>query len=219
MEQNRTKPSYEVVVIGANGGIGKQVVLAALGAGHSVTAILRTPANLEIVHPNLRVVHGDVLKPGSLDEHLVNKDVVISAIGSTSLKKTTLYSEGIKNLINAIPKAQIRHAFFISASGLEINPTHSLIVRFLTKYVLQTLLRNMYADLWKMERIVKASAINWTIIRPPKLINSPAKTEYRTEVGQQVENGLEISRADVAHFIVNNLANDAIIKRTVEIAY
>jgi putative NADH-flavin reductase len=77
----------------------------------------------------------------------------------------------------------------------------------------------MYADLWKMEKIVKESNINWTIMRPPKLLNSPETGKYRTAIDHYLNKGLEISRADVAHFIVNNLTNKAIIKKTVEIAY
>ncbi|MDB5110172.1 MAG: family oxidoreductase [Mucilaginibacter sp.] len=219
MEQNQIPLTLNVVVLGANGGIGKHAVLSALNAGHQVTAILRTPANLEITHPNLQIVQGDIMKPETLDKYLENKDVVISAIGKNSLKKTTLYSQGNKNLIDAMKRAGVNRAFFISASGLEVNPTHSLLVKFLTKFILQTLLRNMYADLWKMEKIVKESNINWTIMRPPKLLNSPETGKYRTAIDHYLNNGLEISRADVAHFIVNNLTNKAIIKKTVEIAY
>ncbi len=128
MEQNQNPSGCNVVVLGANGGIGNQVLLQALNAGYKVTAILRTPGNLVTTHPNLKIVQGDVMKPDTLDGHLKNKDVVISAIGKNSLKKTTLYSQGNKNLIDAMKKAGTNRAFFISASGLEVNPTHSLLV-------------------------------------------------------------------------------------------
>jgi len=70
-----------------------------------------------------------------------------------------------------------------------------------------------------MEKIIKESNINWTIIRPPKLLDSPATGNYRTTVDGFLNNGLKISRADVAHFIVHNLVNEAVIKKTVEVAY
>ena len=208
-----------IAVLGANGGIGKHVVLQALDAGHHVTAILRTPAKLSVVHSNLEIVQGDVLKPDTLEAHLKNKDAVISAIGKNSFKKTTLYSKGNKNLINAMEKAGTNRAFFISASGLEVNPTHNLMVKFATKFILQTLLRNMYADLWRMERIIKDSHIDWTIMRPPKLLDKAVTGDYRIAVDKYLEKGFSIARADVAHFMIHNIGNPSVLKKTVEIAY
>lgn len=209
----------QIVVLGANGGIGKQVVIQALAAGHQVTAILRTPFNLTILHPNLTIVQGDVMQPGSLDKHLQGKGIIVSAIGKNSVKKTTLYSQGNKNLIEAMERTGLKRAFFISASGIDVNPTHSLLVRLATKYILQNILRNMYADQKIMENLIKKSHIDWTIVRPPKLIDKPQTGKYRLSTDGFLDNGLMISRADVAHFIVHNLNNTAIMHKTVELAY
>jgi putative NADH-flavin reductase len=219
MEQAQSRSMYNVVVLGANGGIGKHAVSAALKAGHQVTAILRTPANLEIRHANLQIVQGNIMNPGTLDDFLKNQDIVISAIGKNSFKKTTLYSQGNKNLIDAMKRVGTNRAFFISASGLEVNPTHSWLVRFVTKYILQKLLRHMYADLWKMEETVKESTINWTIMRPPKLFDKPETGKYRIAIDTYLSGGLGIARADVADFMINNINNEAIFKKTVGIAY
>lgn len=219
MESSQNRTSYRIAVIGANGGIGKCTVLSALKAGHSVTAILRTPAKLQIEHPNLEIVQGNILNPRGLDIYLANKDVVISTIGKNSLKKTTLYSEGSKNLIDILQRTGTARLFFISASGLEVNPTHSLIVRFATKFILQKLLANMYADLWKMEKTIKESGLAYTIIRPPKLTNEPEIGKYRIAIDDFINGGLKISRADVAHFMIHNFDNKDIIRKTVEIAY
>jgi putative NADH-flavin reductase len=219
MEIIKNSTPYNIVVLGANGGIGRQVIEEALKGGHNVTAILRTPANLTLAHPNLQIVKGDVMNPQTLEKHLENKDVVISAIGKNSFKPTTLYSEGNKNLLAAMQIAGAKRVFFISASGLEVNPSHSLIVKIATKYILQKLLRNMYADLEIMEKFIKQSGINWTIMRPPKLTNNPVTGKYRTSVNNYLSKGLSISRADVAHFMLNNIANETIYQKTVEIGY
>jgi putative NADH-flavin reductase len=209
---------FTIAVLGANGGIGRQTVEAALKAGHNVTAIVRTPGNLDLKHPNLQIVKGDVMKPDTLEEHLTNQDAVVSAIGKTSFKSTTLYSQGNKNIIDVMKKNGATRVFFISASGLDVNPTHSLIVRFATKYILQKLLTNMYADLEVMESLVKKSDIKWTIMRPPKLTDKSATGNYRIAINEMLNNGLSISRADVAHFMINNITNETIYKKTVEIA-
>ena len=92
------------------------------------------------------------------------EDAVISAVGKNSLKETTLYSTGNKNLLAMMEKTNTKRVFFISAAGLEINPSFNLFVKLTTKFVLQNLLKNMFADLIRMERIVKESKENWTII-------------------------------------------------------
>jgi putative NADH-flavin reductase len=208
-----------IVVLGANGGIGRQSVETALKLGHKVTAILRNPENLALTHPNLIVVKGDVMKPETLIEHLIDKDAVISAIGKNSFRKTLLYSEGNKNLLNAMDKTGTKRVFFISASGLEVNPSHSYFIRFITKYLLQKLLKNMYADLERMEIIIKGSPLNWTIMRPPKLNDAPATGTYRFSINGFLKGGLQISRADIADFMLHNITNTAVYQKTVEVAY
>ncbi|HET6991582.1 MAG TPA: SDR family oxidoreductase [Bacteroidia bacterium] len=217
--KNDQSTIFHIVVLGANGGIGRQAVEIALQQGHHVTAILRNPMNLSIVHPNLLVIKGDIMNPEGLEKHLENKDAVLSAIGKTSFKKTTLYSQGNKNLLNLMKKAGISRVFFISASGLEVNPSHTFLVRFATKYILQKLLKNMYADLERMERIIKESPLNWTIMRPPQLTDAALTGQYRFSVDKFLKEGLKISRADLAHFMLGNITNELIYKTTVEVAY
>lgn len=77
----------------------------------------------------------------------------------------------------------------------------------------------MYADLLKMEALVKASQADWTIIRPPQLTDGPLTGQYRTAINQFLKDALKISRADVAHFMLANLFNAATYQRTVEMAY
>ena len=73
MKNESNKTFFNIAVLGANGGIGRQVVKNALVHGHNVTAILRTPSKLTINHPNLKTVEGDVFKPDTLGEHLKRK--------------------------------------------------------------------------------------------------------------------------------------------------
>ncbi|MGN8069367.1 NAD(P)-dependent oxidoreductase [Mucilaginibacter sp. 22184] len=214
---------YKLLIIGANGGIGRQCVELALDAGHRVTALVRNRANLPLKHPNLEVVQGDLLKPGTFEKYLIDKDAVVSAIGVKGGmfgdKPTTLYSEGNANLLHAMENVGVKRAFFISASAIEISPVIPRFVQFIAKYIIQKLLKYMYADLHRMEIIVKASEAKWTIIRPPQLSDQRATGHYRTAINDWLKNCLKISRADVAHFVVHNINNPAIIRTTVEIAY
>jgi hypothetical protein len=112
----------------------------------------------------------------------------------------------------------VQRVFFISASAIVISPLQPLLVRWLTKYVLQKILRHMYADIRIMEGIIKASDACWTIVRPPRLTNRPATGHYRVAINEHVRNGFSIARADVAHFMLNNISNPTTFRTTVEIA-
>ncbi|MES2375896.1 MAG: SDR family oxidoreductase [Bacteroidota bacterium] len=219
----QTPTTNRLLIIGANGGIGKQAVLQALNAGYRVTALVRNPAKLILQHANLEIVQGDMLVPESFEHHLKNKDAVISALGVSggifSDKPTTTYSQGNTSLLQAMEKNGVSRAFFISASALDISPVLPFFVRIAAKYILQKLLKNMYDDLRTMEKRVKASSIDWTIIRPPRLTDGPVTGQYRLAINQFLKNGLSISRADVAHYIINNLDNKDSYKATVEIGY
>ncbi|SDH42937.1 NAD(P)-dependent oxidoreductase [Mucilaginibacter gossypii] len=223
MEMQQNIPIYKLVIVGANGGIGRQCVEQALQAGHLVTAILRNPAKLAIEHPNLKKVSGDVMQPGAFENNFENQDAVISAIGVAggvgSDKPTALYSQGNANILKAMEQKGIKRMFLISASAIEISPVLPFYIRLVEKYVVQKLLKHMYTDLLKMEVVIKSSNISWTIIRPPQLTNQAVTGTYRIAINAFLKNCLKISRADVAHFIINNIANRDIYQATVEIGY
>lgn len=214
---------FHILVLGGNGGIGKQCINEALAAGYYVTAVLRTPSKLNVVHPNLQVVKGDVTDPSSFTEYLRNSNVVISAIGVsggiTGDKPTTLYSEGAANILQEMRKTGVDRAFFISASALDVSPVLPFFAKLLTKYIIQKLLKYMYADLRIMEKRIKESGLDWTIIRPPQLVDKPRTGNYRISINTFLKNGLKISRADVAHYIISNIANKQTYQTTIEIAY
>jgi len=223
MEMQQNMHIYKLVIVGANGGIGRQCVEHAHQAGHLVTAILRNPAKLAIEHPNLKKVSGDVMQPGAFENNFENQDAVISAIGVAggfgSDKPTALYSQGNANVLKAMEQKGIKRMFLISASAIEISPVLPFYIRLIEKYVVQKLLKHMYTDLLKMEAVIKSSNISWTIIRPPQLTNQAVTGTYRIAINTFLKNCLKISRADVAHFIFNNVANRDTYQATVEIGY
>lgn len=212
-----------ILIIGANGGIGRQAVEAGLAQGFRVTAILRDPSKLSIDHPNLQLVKGDILQPEHFETHLQRQDAVISAIGVkgglTHDKPTTLYSQGNYRLLQAMRRADIKRVFFISASAIEISPLLPFMARLAAKYVIQKLLRHMYADLRAMERLIRDSDADWTIVRPPRLTDKPATGQYRWTVNTWLRNSLSISRADVAHFMLHHIHDESTYHGVVEIAY
>jgi putative NADH-flavin reductase len=215
--------TMNIFIAGANGGIGRQAVEQALQAGHRVTALVRNPAKLQLMHPNLNIIKGDIMLPESFADEMAGQQIVLSALGVSgglfSDKPTTLYSQGNTNLLKAMEQHGVKRIICISASAVEISPVIPWYVRLVARYVIQKLLKHMYADLRRMEAIVKESSAGWTIIRPPQLTDKPLTGNYRTAINRFLKNCLQISRADVAHYMVNNLVNQEIYRATIEIAY
>ncbi len=215
--------SQHLLVIGGNGGIGRQCIEQGLLAGYRVTAVLRTPSKLTLSHPDLDIVQGDVTKPATILKHLAHKNAIISAIGTGGSfgndHPTTLYSQGAATILAEMKKTTARRVFFISSSAIEVNPLNSWFVRIVTQYVVARLLKHMFNDLRTLEAVVKTSDLDWTIIRPPRLTNEASRGQYRYAINEFLPHCLTIARADVAHFIVNHLTDSTTFRTTLEIAY
>lgn len=196
----------KIVVFGAAGGIGRHVVAQALESGHSVTAFLRDPGKLDLKHERLTSVRGDVLDPERVRAAIAGHDAVVSAIGVRSNGPTMLYSEGARTMLAAMFAEGVRRYIGISASPLHRAGSDGLFMTYLVKPMLMQLLKEHYADLARMESIVRGSGLDWTIVAPPKLTDGPRTGRYRQALDVDVRNGISISRADVADYIVKQLA-------------
>lgn len=204
-----------IIVFGSNGGIGRNVVEQALAAGHTVTAVARRPESVTLQHPQLVVRRGDVLDPASITPLFAGQEAVVSAVGAPARAATVVYSDGVGNILQAMPLAGVRRLMCISATGLE--PGHP-VQRVIARTVLWTLLRSMYTDLACMEERVKSSPVDWTIIRPPRLTDGPRTGHYDTALNQHLPNAWSISRADLADYIVRHLDDRTTYRAWVEVA-
>ncbi|MCI0711337.1 MAG: SDR family oxidoreductase [Chloroflexi bacterium] len=209
----------KVVVFGATGGTGIHVVRQALAAGHAVTAVARRPAAVDIQHECLKVIQGDVMEPDTIAEAMRGQDVVVSALGTTSTRPMTLYSEGTGNIMAVMQVAGVRRLLCVSAGGVEVPSGRPLLQRLIIRYILQRILRHLYADMLRMEAAVQSSNLNWTIIRPPRLTDGSCTGRYQIVVNQPLLKGWQISRADLAHCIVTHLDDPAFQRSIVELAY
>jgi len=205
----------KLIVFGATGGIGQQVMEQALSAGHEVTAVVRKPSAVTMRHERLKVIQGDVLDPATFREQMVGKDAVVSAIGARDTGPTVVYSQGVANIMEAMRAANVRRIICISASGLEPGP---LWQKLIAGPMLWLILKNMYRDLALMEKEVQASGLDWTIIRPPRLSDGPRTGHYNVAINKHLALCWIISRADVGDYIVNHVTDRASWPAMVEVA-
>ncbi len=203
-----------VLVFGASGATGREVVERALDDGHSVAAFIRNPARFEIRHANLSLVVGDVTQSASVERAVTDRDVVASALGSgNSLRSNPTLTDGIQNIIGAMSRAGVRRFVYLSMLGVGGSAWQlGLVDRYV---VLPLLLRNVAADHAGEEAFIKQSELDWVIVRPPRLTNGPYTGRYRN--GEDLRGKVfmsSIARADVADFMVKQFADDRYVHRT-----
>jgi putative NADH-flavin reductase len=208
----------KLLVFGSTGGTGRELVKQALAQGHEVTAYARSPDKLgDLTHPSLQVVRGDVLDSAAVEKAVPGHDAVLCAIG-TGAGRGTLREEGTRNIVRAMEKAGVQRLICQSSMGVGDSRAN---LGFLTKYVIvPVFLRHAFADHERQEAVVKESTLDWTIVRPPHLKDGPRTGTYRhgfptTDTGIQGK----ISRADVADFMLKQLADTTYLHQTPGVSY
>ncbi|TYB67250.1 NAD(P)H-binding protein [Nonomuraea sp. PA05] len=205
-------------VFGGSGGTGARLVTQALDAGHRVTALARRPESMPR-HARLTVVRGDVLRPGGWRHELARHDAVLSCLGSADRRPTTVYSQGMTGIIAAMRECGVRRLSCVTSASLALSPDAPLSQKLLIGRVVRPLYRHMYADMAKMERIVTAADdLEWTIVRPPRLTDGALTGKYVTAVDQHLPRTRSLSRADLAHYLLDHLDDEQSRKATIEIS-
>ncbi|MET9960782.1 NAD(P)H-binding protein [Streptomyces sp. NPDC006326] len=214
----------ELTVFGASGGVGREVVRQALDAGHEVTAVVRDPARLGVAaHDRLRVaVVADLTDEDALLPVLSGRSAVISALGAPSNKQARLApvtGPAVRAIVSAMDRAGVSRLAAVSAAP--VGPDVADDGWFSRKVFLPLLrraLRDLYADLAVMEAAIRASGTQWTVIRPPRLLNRPGTGRYRRVVGANVPGGRVIARADVADALLKSLTDPSTLHHAVGVA-
>jgi putative NADH-flavin reductase len=208
-----------IVIFGSTGPNGCALVEQGLQQGHKVTAFARNPAALEIKHENLLVAKGDILEPASVSAAIQGRDAVLSALGTKTLKKNTIMSDGTRNIIAAMKAHNVRR--LIVETSLEVGDSRGQSTRLFRWIFLPLLLRNVFADKEIQEREIMASGLDWTIVRPGMLTNGPRTGEYQVWTGAPppATRKSYVSRADVADFMLKQLTDSNYLRKAVGMTY
>jgi len=201
----------KIALFGATGGTGKNFLQQALIAGHEVTALVRDPTRLPDSHQHLVVIQGDVLDPETVTKTLAGADAVVVTLGITPNNPETVCSEGTKNIVQEmVREGGPRRIVVVSSLGVGDSADQ---VPFFFKMVMKTALRGAMADKEVQEEIVRESGLDWVIVRPGGLTNDPPTGEYRVGTESDIIAG-QISRADLAAFLMQQLTDDSFLRKT-----
>jgi len=195
-----------IVVFGATGGTGSQVVRQALAAGHEVTAVIRRSGALA-AQQRLQVVVGALDEMDVVENAVRGQDVVISALGTDRKGTTTVCTDAIGVILEAMRTQHVGRLLVVSAYGAAETHDRSLYSR-----LLWTLKGDSMRDKETMEALVRGSEVDWTIVQPPALTNGPPTGAYRTGTDLRIGLRSRISRADLADFLLRETAAPAFTK-------
>jgi putative NADH-flavin reductase len=201
-------------VIGGTSGVGLETVKLALQRGHKVTALSRNPDRVTISDNLLTIRKGDILDPQSISLAIEGHDAVIISVGIPPTRdEIILFSKGSKNVLAAMEHAGVGRIILVSGIGAGNSRGHG---GFFYDNVLQPLLlKTMYQDKDRAEKIVSESKALWTIVRPGFLNDDQATMNYRVVEDITGITSGGISRSDVAHFMIASLENDNYLNQTV----
>jgi putative NADH-flavin reductase len=207
-------PKLNVAVFGASGNIGRHVVDQLLAAGHNVTAYVRNPGKLGVTHPNLRIIQGELTDEAAIARAVDGAHAVINALGPT-LKRSatgTPVTEGTRNIVQAMQAAGIRRYVGLATPAVadaRDKPT-------LRAKVLRTMPRlafpNALTEITGMTDAVRNSGLDWTIARITSPSDKPAKHTIRAGFLGRDKVGSAMTRADIARFLVGQLADDTFLR-------
>jgi uncharacterized protein YbjT (DUF2867 family) len=203
----------KVLVLGATGGTGRLIVRDALAKGHSVVALVRSKATAPDL-PGADVVEGDARDESAILRALDGCDAVVSSLGTgiSTFGEVTLLSVATPALVAAMKRSDVRRLVCISALGVGDSRGHGGF--FFDRLFQPLLLRNAYKDKELQEAAIRASSLDWVIVRPGALNDESARGNVRAITDLTDVRGGKIARADVARFVVEQLTTDTWLRRT-----
>lgn len=209
--------SRNVLVLGATGGTGQQLVTQALQQGHRVTALVREPPQLSLASDRLRVLGGSVTDDGSaLATAMRGQDVVISALGvGKSFKSGGLIAESVPRIVRAMKDEGVRRVIFTSAFG--VGETHR-DVPLVPRLFIRLLLQDVYRDKAAGEAQLIESELDWTLVYPSGLVDGAASGRYRAGERLPLRGFPRIARADVAAFLLTQIDDATYVRKRVLIS-
>ncbi|MEO5720679.1 MAG: SDR family oxidoreductase [Chthoniobacterales bacterium] len=212
------QPPLAILIVGATGGTGLELVQQALAQGHRVTAFVRDPKRLPIEHENLRVARGDVMDYPSVEAAMRGQDTVLCALGHKQFfRPTKILSEGTSHLLRAMKVCEVPRV--VVESSLGVCDAAGRLGLIATLFMVPLILPFYFWDRRRQEKLITHSDPDWVIVRPSVLTSGVARGEYRHgNVGSYIL-PTRVSRADVAAFMLKQLSDDTYLGAAPGICY
>ncbi|WP_404449699.1 SDR family oxidoreductase [Sutcliffiella horikoshii] len=204
-----------ILILGATGRVGNQILSHALTDNHQITLLVRDPNKIKMNDVNLTIIQGDVLNEDDIVRVMPGNDLVISALNTDG---TTTLSESMPLIIKAMENEGIQRIITIGTAGILQSRITPNLLRYQSSESKRKSTRAA-KEHHKVFDMLKQTTLKWTIVCPTYLPDGERKGEYRVEHNFLPEGGVEISVPDTAEFAFNQIKSSDYIKSRVGIAY
>jgi putative NADH-flavin reductase len=204
-----------ILILGATGRVGSQIVTYALHDRHHVTVLVRTPEKIQINSENLTIIQGNVLNKNDIVRAMHRIDVVISALNTDG---TTTLSESMPLIIKAMENEGIQRIITIGTAGILQSRTTPTVIRYQSSESKRKSTRAA-EEHHKVYDMLKQSTLDWTIVCPTYLPDGEREGQYRIERNFLPEGGMKISVPDTAEFTYRQIESSDYVQSRVGIAY
>lgn len=206
-----------IVIFGANGQTGRLLTRRVLDKGHSAVAVTRRPQDFPFADPGLTVAEADVRNASSLLGVVRGADAVLSTLGVPfSTRPIDTYSVGVRNIVEVMRSTGVCRLAVVSSTGAYHYPNRKetpLSLRLFEPVITRTIGKSTYDDQRRMEEIVRASGLDWTVVRPSGLFDLPEPTNY--VAGEVDPIGGFTARIDLADYLVELTGDPSAAGKTV----
>jgi putative NADH-flavin reductase len=204
----------DIVIFGASGATGLQLVKQALAKRHAVTAFVRSTSRITIRHERLTIVQGNVIDYPVVEQAIKGKAVVLSALGADNMfRYDRVVVDGMAHIIRAMESTGVHRLVYMSFIGVHESRKDA---GFVISRIAPRLLRTEIAGHEARERLIRQSNLHWTIVQPPTLTSGALTQTYR--IGEEIRSNAfapKLSRADVADFMLKQLSDQGFIRKAV----
>jgi len=203
----------KVLLLGATGGTGREIVRRAVAEGHSVVALVRSILKANDL-TGATLVEGDARDEAALASALEGCSGVISSLGTpmSPFSEVTLLSTATRSIVNVMTQKKIRRLVCITGLGAGDSRGHGGFV--FDNFILPLLLRKVYDDKNRQEDVIRSSSLDWVLVRPMVLNDNPGKGAVQAQTDLSKIHGGSIARSDVAKFVVDQLTDDKWLHRS-----
>lgn len=199
-----------IAVFGGSRGVGRQVIEQALAKGYEVKALLRNPNAFDLTHPQLTIVPGNVLEAADVADCIAGTEAVVCSLGNTKNNPANVVTAGTEQIIKAMQAAEVRRLVVVTSIGVGDSIDQ---VPLAFRMLMKTVLKAAMEDKEGQETAVKASGLDWIIVRPGGLTDGPRTGKYNAGLDKSIR-AAQVSRADVAEFVLKQLTDDTFLRQT-----
>ena len=203
----------KIAVFGASGDTGKQIVEQAVEAGYEVSAYVRNPSKLNISNEHLTVIQGELSDAALIETAIKGANAVLSALGPRGGSKNKPLTQGMQNIIAAMKNQGVRRLIMTSTlSAKDSKDKPDFRTKAMVNLV-KTTMHAAYEDIVSVAETVRASDLDWTIVRLAILNNKPKSGKVKVGYVGTGEVGTQIRRADIADFMLKQIEDTKYLRQ------